>query len=79
MKGFSEGAIEMYGVMNFVEAGINNAVVEEFREDFGRAFEDMQEIVGGIGQPAERVLPRDPGPRSGSAPRSTRSTRTPTR
>ncbi|HEX3264911.1 MAG TPA: flavin monoamine oxidase family protein [Candidatus Limnocylindrales bacterium] len=47
-KGFSEGAIEMYGVMNFVEAGINNAVVEEFREDFGRAFEDMQEIVGGM-------------------------------
>jgi monoamine oxidase len=48
LKGFSEGAIEMYGVMNFVEAGINNAVVEEFREDFGRAFEDMQEIVGGM-------------------------------
>ena len=47
MKGFSEGAIEMYGVMNFVEAGINNAVVEEFREDFGKAYEDMQEIVGG--------------------------------
>ncbi len=46
-KGFSEGAIEMYGVMNFVEAGINNAVTEEFREDFGKAYEDMQEIVGG--------------------------------
>jgi monoamine oxidase len=47
LKGFSEGAIEMYGVMNFVEAGINNAVVEEFREDFGKAYEDMHEIVGG--------------------------------
>ena len=47
LKGFSEGAIEMYGVMNFVEAGINNAVIEEFREDFGKAYEDMQEIVGG--------------------------------
>jgi monoamine oxidase len=47
LKGFSEGAIEMYGVMNFVEAGINNAVTEEFREDFGKAYEDMQEIVGG--------------------------------
>ena len=47
LKGFSEGAIEMYGVMNFVETGIHNAVVEEFREDFGRHFEDMQEIVGG--------------------------------
>ena len=48
VKGFSEGAIEMYGVMNFVESGINNAVTEEFREDFGKAYEDMQEIVGGM-------------------------------
>lgn len=48
MKGFSEGAIEMYGVMNFVESDMNNAVVEELREDLGKAFEDMQEIVGGM-------------------------------
>ena len=48
LKGFSEGAIEAYGVMNFVEAGMNNAVVEELREDIGKAFEDMQEIVGGM-------------------------------
>jgi monoamine oxidase len=48
MKGFSEGAIEAYGVMNFVEADMNNAVVEELREDLGRNFEDMQEIVGGM-------------------------------
>lgn len=48
VRGFSEGAIEMYGVMNFVEAGLNNAVMEEFREDFGKAYEDMQEIVGGM-------------------------------
>jgi monoamine oxidase len=50
LKGFSEGAIEMYGVMNFVEADMNNAVIEELREDLGRAFEDMQEIVGGMDQ-----------------------------
>ena len=78
LKGFSEGAIEMYGVMNFVEAGINNAVVEELREDFGKAYVDMQEIVGGIGPPAERVLSpscrTDPLRRRG--PRA--STRTPT-
>jgi monoamine oxidase len=48
LKGFSEGAIEMYGVMNFVEADMNQAVIEELREDLGRAFEDMQEIVGGM-------------------------------
>jgi monoamine oxidase len=48
LKGFSEGAIEMYGVMNYVEADMNNAVIEELREDLGKAFEDMQEIVGGM-------------------------------
>ena len=47
-KGFSEGAIEMYGVINFVESDMNNAVIEELREDLGRAFVDMQEIVGGM-------------------------------
>ena len=47
LKGFSEGAIEMYGVINFVESDMNNAVVEELREDLGKSFEDMQEIVGG--------------------------------
>ncbi|HEY4228083.1 MAG TPA: flavin monoamine oxidase family protein [Candidatus Limnocylindrales bacterium] len=48
LKGFSDGAIEMYGVMNFVESEMSNAVVEELREDFGRAYEDMQEIAGGM-------------------------------
>jgi monoamine oxidase len=48
LKGFSEGAIEAYGVMNFVEADMNNAVVEELRESLGRHYEDMQEIVGGM-------------------------------
>jgi monoamine oxidase len=48
VRGFSDGAIEMYGVMNFVESELGNSVVEELREDFGRAYEDMQEIVGGM-------------------------------
>ncbi|CAN5230162.1 flavin monoamine oxidase family protein [soil metagenome] len=48
LKGFSEGAIEMYGVLNFVEADMNNAVVEELREDLGKAYMDMQELVGGM-------------------------------
>jgi monoamine oxidase len=47
-KGWSEGAIEMYGVMNFVESDLDNSVIEEFRESLGHAFEDMQEIVGGM-------------------------------
>lgn len=48
MKGFSEGGIELFGVMNFVEAELNNAVVEQLREDLGKAYIDMQEIVGGM-------------------------------
>jgi monoamine oxidase len=47
-RGWSEGAIEMYGVMNFVESDLDNSVIEEFRESLGKNFEDMQEIVGGM-------------------------------
>ena len=48
MRGFSEGAIELYGVMSFRESNMNAAVVEQLREIVGRSFEDMQEIVGGM-------------------------------
>ena len=47
-RGFSEGAIELYGVMSFRESNMNAAVVEQLREIVGRSFEDMQEIVGGM-------------------------------
>lgn len=47
-RGWSEGAIEMYGVMNFVESDLDNSVIEEFRESLGHNFEDMQEIAGGM-------------------------------
>jgi monoamine oxidase len=47
-RGFSEGAIEYYAVMNFLEADMHNAVVEILREDLGGAYLDMQEIVGGM-------------------------------
>jgi monoamine oxidase len=48
VKGWSEGAIEMYGVLNFVEAEMNNAVIEELRETLGAAYVDMQTVVGGM-------------------------------
>ncbi len=48
MKGFSEGAIEMYAVMNFLEADMHNAVLEVLREDLGKAYVDMQEVIGGM-------------------------------
>jgi monoamine oxidase len=46
--GFSEGAMELYGVMSFRESNMNAAVVEQLREIVGRSFEDMQEIAGGL-------------------------------
>lgn len=46
-RGFSPGAIELYGLMSFRESNMNAAVIEQFREIIGRAFEDMQEIEGG--------------------------------
>jgi monoamine oxidase len=47
-KGFSEGGIEYYAVMNFLEADLHFACTEVLREDFGKAYVDMQEIVGGM-------------------------------
>src|SRR5664279_350194 len=49
-RGFSEGALELYGLMSFREANMNAGIVEQLREIVGRAFEDMQEIVGGMDQ-----------------------------
>lgn len=46
-RGFSEGAIELFGLMSFREANMNACISEYLREIVGRAFEDMQEIVGG--------------------------------
>lgn len=50
IRGFSEGAMELYGVMSFRESNMNAAVVEQLREIVGKSFEDMQEIVGGMDQ-----------------------------
>ena len=49
-RGFSEGAIELYGLMSFREANMGASVVELLREIVGHAFEDMQEIAGGMDQ-----------------------------
>ena len=47
-RNFSDGAIEYYAVMNFVEADLNNAVMEVLREDLEGAYVDMQTIDGGM-------------------------------
>jgi monoamine oxidase len=49
-RGFSDGAIEYYAVMNFVETDMNNAVMEILREDLEGAYVDMQTIDGGMDQ-----------------------------
>ncbi len=46
-KGWSEGAIEMFGLMTFAESDLHQAVIEPLRESLGSAYVDMQEIVGG--------------------------------
>ena len=47
-KGFSEGAIEFYAVMNFVESDLHNSFIEALREELGGFYLDMQSIVGGM-------------------------------
>ena len=47
-RGFSEGAIEFYAVMNFVESDLHNSFVEVLREELGGAYENMSTIAGGM-------------------------------
>jgi monoamine oxidase len=47
-RGWSNGAIEYFGVMNFLESDMHNAFVEVLREELGGAYVDMVEIVGGM-------------------------------
>jgi monoamine oxidase len=47
-KGWSDGAIEYYAVMNFVEADLHNSFVEVLRDEIGKAYLHMYEIEGGM-------------------------------
>jgi monoamine oxidase len=47
-RGFSEGAIEFYAVMNFVESDLHNSFIEVLREELGGAYVNMSTIVGGM-------------------------------
>jgi monoamine oxidase len=46
--GWSEGAIEMFGLFANQEALMNASFLELFREEAGRFYEDMVQIVGGM-------------------------------
>jgi monoamine oxidase len=49
-QGWSEAAIEQYAVMTFSEPSLNTGVLQEFREMVGQAYQDVQEIAGGMDQ-----------------------------
>ncbi|GGQ43762.1 flavin monoamine oxidase family protein [Couchioplanes azureus] len=49
-SGWSEAAIELYGLLTHTESTLNTAVTQEFREVIGQAYENPQEIAGGMDQ-----------------------------
>jgi monoamine oxidase len=57
MKGWSEGAIEMYGLIANQEAVMNSSFLEVFREDSGNYYTNMVEIQGGSDRLPHAFLP----------------------
>ncbi len=47
-KGYSEGAREMYGLLENAEAEMNNSFLEVLNEDIHRFYQDLCEIPGGM-------------------------------
>ena len=56
-RGWSEGAIEMYGLLANQEAVMNASFLEVFREDAGEFYTNMVEIVGGGDRLPHAFLP----------------------
>ncbi len=48
--GWSEGAIELYGLLENQEAEMNYSFIELLREEVGRFYSDLSQIVGGSDQ-----------------------------
>lgn len=57
LNGWSEGAIEMYGLLANQEAVMNSSFLEVFREDSGNYYTDMIEIQGGTDRLPYSFLP----------------------
>jgi len=49
-EGWSEAAIERYGVLTATESTLNTGILQELREVVGGAYADTQEIAGGMDQ-----------------------------
>lgn len=57
LNGWSEGLIEMFGLLNNQEAVMNSSFLELFREDGGNYYTNMCEIVGGMDNLPHAFLP----------------------
>jgi monoamine oxidase len=62
LKDWSEGMIEMFGLLNNQEAMMNSSFLELFREDGGNYYSDMCQIAGGADNLPCAFLP-ELGPR----------------
>ena len=56
-RGWSEAAIEMYGLLANQEAVMNSSFLEVFREDSGNFYTNMVEIEGGTDRLPHSFLP----------------------
>jgi len=57
LKGWSEGMIEMFGLLNNQEAMMNSSFLELFREDGGNYYTNMCQITGGADNLPHAFLP----------------------
>jgi len=57
LKGWSEGMIEMFGLLNNQEAMMNSSFLELFREDGGNYYTNMCQIEGGMDNLPHAFLP----------------------
>jgi monoamine oxidase len=57
INGWSEGAIEMFGLIENQEALMNSSFLELFREEAGKYYTDMVEIQGGMDNLPHAFLP----------------------
>jgi monoamine oxidase len=56
-RGWSEGAIEMYGLLMFQEALMNSSFLEVLREELTNCYVDLQQIEGGMDRLPKAFLP----------------------
>ena len=57
LQGWSEGMIEMFGLLNNQESVMNSSFLELFREDGGNYYTNMCQIVGGMDNLSHAFLP----------------------